>query len=53
MNPPVRVLILSFVLWLVGEDALGETRRLVQGDRINVRSQPSVDAEILATLKGG
>ncbi len=53
MNSPVRVLILSLVLWLVGEDALGETRRLVQGDRINVRSQPSVDAEILATLKGG
>ena len=53
MNPPVRVLILSLVLWLMGDNALGETRRVVQGDRINVRSQPSVDAEILATLKGG
>lgn len=53
MNPPVRVLILSLILWLVGDNALAETRRVVQGDRINVRSQPSVDAEILATLKGG
>jgi len=53
MNLPVRVLFLSLILWLVGNNALAETRSLVQGDRINLRSQPSVDAEILATLKGG
>lgn len=53
MNPPVRVLILSLILGLLGDNALGEARLVVQGDRINVRSQPSVDAEILATLKGG
>ena len=53
MNPPVRVLFLSLILLLVGDNASAETRRVVQGDRINIRSQPSVDAEILATLKAG
>ncbi len=53
MNRLIRASVVLLVLWWGASFATAQSRVIVKANRTNVRAQPSLDAEVLASLNPG